>query len=474
MTFQARWQDAVFLVGSCLAALACGMLIGRGEWIVPAALAALGGIVLVGLRGGPELLALLTVAALLQPPLGNIGGIPGMTLSEIVAPILCVTFMARLTHPSSSLRAIEEPERTTWELRVVQAAILAYAAVIGANFLRTKFLLPIVVPGVNRAFYDYFIALAVFALIYLALTTRGVTFRMLLRIIFSLSLALCLLGIAAVILRLPLNLGSLRYSVVDIASGGVRVGFLETFGTAGLAVVFAARLRFPLALAAGLLFAGAIVASGGRAAAVGVFAAITAYVLIARRGGVILAIVGVGLIIALFAPQALTTNVQAARLTDINSRAFYSAGRGLIYRESLHGFRDHALVGTGIGVPPRFNLSGYQAFNLNLRRFYAAQFAVGGHATYAALLKNFGLVGFLPFVVGLAAALWGLARLVRETAAAGFFFIFLFAQGVSIFAGGNGSDPVYFFALGGGAAVLSSRLRHRLPVDDDGKREVTG
>ena len=147
------------------------------------------------------------------------------------------------------------------------------------------------------------------------------------------------------------------------------------------------------------------------------------------------------------------------RLSQLNQQEFSSDGRLYIYNQSLHAFASEPLVGTGVGVPVSVSSP-----DPKVAAFYEAQLEVGGHATYMALLKNFGLLGFLPFVAAVLIALVSLAPLTRSEPAAGFFFILLAGEVVSMFAGGNGSDPVYFFALAGGSAVLASRRRAAAPV----------
>ena len=80
--------------------------------------------------------------------------------------------------------------------------------------------------------------------------------------------------------------------------------------------------------------------------------------------------------------------------------------------------------------------------------------ATAGTPTYHSLLKNFGLLGFAPFVgvllLGPVAARRGS---LAAACLAGFLLIFLAAQAVSFISAGNGSNPTYFLTLGAGRSL---------------------
>lgn len=450
MTLRRSWNLATMTTAMLAAILVCGMVASRYPSAVPGLVGVLVAVGMVTVVRDVVPLVVLVVAALIQLPLGNVGPFPQLQLVELIAPLLLVTWLSRtearakMASPTDGMtQAVPRP------VRVLHVALIAYAIVLAVNFLRSKLLLN--TPsnaGVNRTFYDYLVALLVYVLIYRALVTGRLAWRTFFRVLLVVALALSLIGLSAVVLGLPLNLGNLRYSVYDYTSGAVRIGFLETAGTIGLALMVVGRYRYRLPMA--MLFGGALVASGGRGAAIGAAVGIIAYLLVSLRWLHLLTTAAVASIILVALP-VLRTNAQSQRLFNVNGQALQTAGRSVIYSQSLSAFRQHPIVGTGVGVPAVVS-----APSPDLANFYQQQAEAGGHATYASLLKNLGLAGFLPFAVALAVAIVGLGLRSSFRPEAAFFFIVLTAQLVSMTVGGNGSDPVYFLELAGGMAVFSS------------------
>jgi O-antigen ligase len=434
---------------SCaVAALVSGMMLTSGGLFLVVGLLLLSGVFLVGLLGETLALMLMTLGALVQLPVLDLG-VPDVTLAEMIVPPLLFGLILRSLAGAASARSVVS---SAGHSRAIHLGVLLFASVILGNLFRTKFFIPDPAPGVDRAYYGYFVGIGTYVLIYAHLVRRSGISTAVFDLVFYLSLIMAFVGVAAVILKLPLNLGTLRYSVYDYASGAVRVGFLEVFGAAGIALVCVQKRKFRFA--AGGLFAVALITSGGRAAVVGVVIAVGTYLVLSRRSLPLLAMAATAAILVSVAPGIVTTG-QAKRLTDINGRALEAGGRALIYEESFHSFAEQPLIGTGIGARFHFSIPGAPGPG-ELADFYEAQFVAGGHATYAALLKNLGLVGFVPFAAALIIGLWRLTPLLRSSQPAGFFFILLLSQAVSLIAGGNGSDPFYFFALAGAAAVLAS------------------
>jgi O-antigen ligase len=451
-------------------AITLGFAVSRGQWLLPAGILTLTALLLATLVTDTLPAILLVVAALLEPPLGDFGGIPELKLAELVAPILLLVLALRAASRERATTALAPTRVVDLDRsRAINLAVGAYAVVLALNYLRSKYLLGSTVFGTARTFYDYFIALGTYLLFYLLLTARGCDWSRLFRFLFWLSLTASTIGVLAVALKLPLNFGTLRYSVYDYTSGAVRVGFLETFGTVGLALVLTINNRFRLVPA--LLFVVALLASGGRAAVIGAAVAIAVYFLITRRSWRVLAGTIVAILVALAIPS-IGSNPQVQRLSQVNQQQFSSDGRLYIYNHALDAFASEPLVGTGVGVP--VSVSSPEP---KISAFYAAQLEVGGHATYVSLLKNLGLLGFVPFVAALLIALASLAPIARADPAAGFFFILLVAEAIAMFVEGNGSDPVYFFALAGASAVLASRRRAPWSaprVRDAGPQRFTG
>ncbi|HEX8066701.1 MAG TPA: O-antigen ligase family protein [Thermoleophilaceae bacterium] len=459
MTLRAPIGPLAAVLGAALTSVLAGLLISTDRLFVPVALALLVAFLVVAAVNESLLLSLLVVSALLQPPLGSIGPFPELKLAEILVPSLLLLVLIRQSAaPDAAGARLDPPPR---EVRVVHVAVAAYAAVLALNLLRSKYLMVTDQgAGVDRAFYDYFVAIGVYPLVYGALRSGRLSTRSLFRLCYAVALVVSVAGVAAVVLGLPLNFGGLRYSVYDYAAGGVRVGFLETVGIVGLAVVAVRAAGHP---ATAVVFAAAVFASGGRAAAVGAVVAVAAYLFVTRRSAYLV----VAAIVAALAVQAfppLQQNAQVQRLSNIGGQEFEADGRAYIYRESLRAYAANPVFGTGIGVPTVT----YDP-NPEIAEFYEAQLEIGGHATYVSLLKNLGPLGLVPFLVALLATAWGLGRAARGSRAAGFFFVVLVAQMVSMVAGGNGSDPFLFLALGGGAAVLASP---RLGQPERGRAEI--
>jgi O-antigen ligase len=432
-----------------LVAVALGFLVSRGHGlVVVAVLVVTTALIVATLVTDFVLAAVLVGAALLAPPLGNLAGIPNITLLELLVPLLLVVLVFRAaTHWPTSPTTTRATQPAYG--RAIHVAVGLYALVLAFNYLRSKYLLGSVVAGVNRSYYGYFTALAAYLLFSRFFTAPAWDWSRLFRCLFWLLLIVTSVGLVAVLLKLPVSLGNPRYSINDVESGAVRIGFLETLGTAGLALVLTRKT--PLRLPAGLLFAAALFESGGRTAVVGAALAIGVYLAITRRPGrVVAAIVSVALLAV--AIPSVATNPQVERLAQVNQNEFSSDGRQYIYDQSISAFASSPIVGTGVGVP----VTVYAA-RPGLAAFYETQLELGGHATYAALLKDFGLLGFLPFIAAALIALTSLASRTRADPTAGFFFILLASSLVNMFVSGNGSDPVYFFALAGGATVLGLR-----------------
>jgi hypothetical protein len=426
-----------------LVAAILGFCVSVDEWRVPAILMVAAGVLLCAVLATDTFLAIVLVfAVVLQPPVANIGGIPELEFAELLVPILLLVL---------ALRVVGRPRVLTKSAptaaRAITVAVGLYALVIALNYLRSRYLLGTVFPGTRRTFYDYFIALGAYLIFYALLTSRSIDWPRLMRFLYRLSLVVSTIGVGAVILRLPLSLGDLRYSTYSYQSGAVRVGFLETFGIIGVALVFTRKTRYrPIA---GLIYLSALFLSGGRAAFFGTVIAVTLYLFVTQRSWQVIAIGSFVATLAIAVPS-IQKNAQVNRLAQVNSGELANDKRSYLYAESLRAFTNDPLIGTGVGVHTPVSY-----FEPKVNAYYEAQLSVGTHATYAALLKNFGLLGFLPFTFAMLVALGRLILRVRVDPRAAFFLVFITAEAVSIFASGNGSDPTYFFALAGASAVIA-------------------
>jgi hypothetical protein len=438
LTFAGRsWLSLQFAAATSVACVAAGYALAHDEWKAPVALAAAAGAAALLLIGRMSVLALLAAAALYQGPLGNIGPMPAVTLAEIVTPAAVVVML---------VVARRHEVRSDWH--AIDKAVGVFAVVLAFNFVRSKYLLTTISNGVDRAFYDYAVAIGIYVATRITLKQRQLDTSHLVRLLYPLCAAAALAGLAIVWFHVPLNLGNLRYSVHPYSTGAVRAGFLEAFGAVGAAIVLTHPVRYRVAGLA--LFGAALVVSGGRAAAAGVAVAALVYAALVARKTV--GAVSVGALVAAFVvPAAIWSwplihhQPQVERLASINASSFHGDGRGLIYSESFASFERHPAIGTGFGVRSYFVPSGDQAEIPGVVNFYREQLELGGHATYATLLKTFGLAGLVPFVAALMLALISAAR--ARSRAGGFFFVLLGTQAIALIAGGDGNDPLYFFLL---------------------------
>jgi hypothetical protein len=439
-----------------------GLLVAHDDTGVLLGMLIIVALVAVGARDGRLLLVSVLLASLLHFPIGNFRAIANVQIAEVAAPFLLGGFLLRaslrrVTRSATAAglearncrRGTSEPNRARW----LHRAVFVYGLVIVANLLRSALLLN--TSHAWRPMYAYLVGLSVYFLAYRGLW-RGTEpksadrVRLLLSAGYALSVFVCALGVLAVLLHLPLNLGNLRFSVYSLSSGAVRVGFLDTFGSMGLALAIAGvggRTRFP----AGLLFAAAVVASGGRSAAIGITLGILAYLILSRRTGALVFVAVLVSLVTIVAFPSIQNTPQLRRLTDVSQSAVSSDQRAPFLSEALREFRRRPLIGTGMGVPSSAVLGTTWAEVT----FNRQQLEYGGQATYHSLLKLFGLAGFLPFVAALIFAVTGLGRRVRRSVPAAFLFMFAVAQTVSMIAGGDGSDPQWFFTLGAAAALLT-------------------
>lgn len=249
-----------------LVCAATGLLIARGETGGLLVVIVVGALVAVGFRDGRLLLTSLFLASLLHFPIGNFRSIANIQIAEVVVPLLLVGVLLRASvrqappgsaDPSFEARRKGRGITSSSSARWLHRAVLAYGVVIVANILRSALLLS--TAHAWRPLYAYMVALAVYFLAYRALwrgseAKSAERVRLLLSVGYVLSGLVCALGVFAVLLHLPLNLGNLRFSVYDLSSGAVRVGFLDTFGSMGLALVCAGvgeRLVFRWAFCSG-------------------------------------------------------------------------------------------------------------------------------------------------------------------------------------------------------------------------------
>jgi O-antigen ligase len=455
MTLRGRRDELLLLGGALAGALLAGALIARHHAALPFALAALALAVIAAVRAGRAAFVLLLGAVLFEIPLGDFGPVSGVLPLEVLVPLLAIGLAFgpgfRYAGPAERDRGVSMWRRP----RPIHVAIAVFFAVLVANYLRSKYQI-YTTASIGRPMFAFATGLGAYALAFVALASGRITFDWMFRLLYPVCVVMSILGLVVVVFGLPFNLGDLRYSVASFQnSDAVRVGFLEVYGAIGFALIAVGYGRYRVA--SGALFAAAMIASGGRSATIGLILGLLIFLVLGRRWTALGLTVVAALAVAVFAFPSLERESQVQRLTNVGGTAFQQDARSFFYQQSLTDFRTHPIFGTGVG-------SGEVAFDTNseLAQFHQDQLDFGGHATYHSLLKNFGLLGFLPFAVALLTALWKLGRAAWRDRVSGFFLIVLVTQAVVLYAAGNGSDPTYLFFLGAAAAAIAT-LRTRTP-----------
>jgi O-antigen ligase len=395
---------------------------------------------------------LLILSVLLSVPLGDVGPVPDVRLEEVLIPLLAGGFFVRYMVAGGFWSVFRHGPTLGLHLLV-----FLYFAVILGNYLRKPLLPSNLISSAGegdqglRTYYDYFLALTIYVLCYFTVVRGHISLRAVMKLLMWASLIVSLAGLALLAAGFQLSLGELRYSIYYYEYGAVRIGFLETFSVIGLGLAIAGvwppwnrttRLLVVSVFALGLLF------SGGRAATIGLAVAVILFLVLTRRGVhlVLLSCLVLGLLLM---PWTLSTIPQVKRFTETGSTLGDTSwnDRAYIYGVSMREFAKNPIFGTGIGhVVPVVGETPVDVL------FLEEQLRFGGHGAYAAVLKNLGLAGFLPFVGML---VWSLRRLGSAVSSRpyspervpSFLFILLVSLAIGAIMGGNGSEPLLFVTL---------------------------
>lgn len=438
------------LVG-CGLAVGSGLAVATGYGLIAAGCLVISFGIAAALQRPGWTLMVIAAGLMLAVPLADVGPIEDVRLEEVLIPLAAAALVIRLSVSVRSVDGLDVDVRT----KAMHACIAVFGLVLAFNALRTAFLLADVVEdGPLRAYVGYALAILLYFVTYSALRRKALASESLIRSLYWVAFVLSATGLLALALGLPLDLGSLRFSIYDYSSGAVRIGFLETVAMIGIGCLITGQVKSNLFH--WLVFASALVMSGGRTAFIGVLVASVVYLSLTIRGRIWIAAVCVAGTLAVVVVPSLASQVQVERVTNVDAGAFDEAGRLQLYDAAWETFLEQPVLGSGLGVPATVYNSSVEE-----REYYEAQLEVGGHGTYASVLKNFGLVGLVPFVFLLAVPLIGLGKRVRAVrgGSGSFVFFILVTQTVAMVSGGNGSDPLLFLSLGWAAHLLTSPMR---------------
>lgn len=259
-------------------------------------------------------------------------------------------------------------------------------------------------------------------------------------------------------------------------AGSTRLPILEQFSQIGffLALTGAALFRTPKMrlLAIGVFILG-VYLGGGRGAVLTTFGGMGVFLFLRRRFFLtgLLAVTAIFALLSIKTIHEMAPNPQIARLTDLGSLDESSVGRSYIYKYGLQKFLDNPLFGTGLGQDIDIGIirTGYK---FETGEFIEKQLRMGGHATHISLLKNLGLVGYIPFVMMWVAPMVAMLPValakcpkdfqgIQQWRQAQFVIIYFSAILVRMLMEGNGSELKYYVYLGLAAVILNEILRSR-------------
>ena len=185
------------------------------------------------------------------------------------------------------------------------------------------------------------------------------------------------------------------------AQDSTRIPFLEIFAQVGFFLVlagagFGGKLRIPMIL----YFLVCIYLGGGRVALLSSIAGFTVWLFLTRHF-VLTGVIVISGILALASVQILyelAPSPQLKRFARLGSLEESSLGRYYIFKYSIKDFMDNPVFGTGYGKE-------YDIGYINVRgkliepELINKQLRFGSHTTHLQILKNLGLVGYIPFLM---------------------------------------------------------------------------
>ena len=220
---------------------------------------------------------------------------------------------------------------------------------------------------------------------------------------FVVSLVMTGLGILMVFtgLKLP-GLHGHIWEVSSTSVGATRLPFLGVFAQLGFLLELSeARGKSKYRRWFLLLFAIGLVLSGGRAVLFSTIAALIVWFVLNRR--FLLTGIGAGMVVLLvFSAQLLQEIAPSAQLQQLarvgDSLEQDSVARSFVFKGLVDEIAENPVFGTGFG-------KSYDTGLVVIRgKFVRADFVdkqlrSGSHSTHLQLLKNLGIVGYLPFIL---------------------------------------------------------------------------
>jgi O-antigen ligase len=466
-----RHRSLLLFVALTMVAASAGVTIANGNLFSFRTALILALLVFLGFLLNPQRwFWVIPVAIVLTPlKLGDFAGAPDLSGKEIMVPLFLLALLVRLFAKKGSIDVLSPRHNT------LSFFIFFFFAVVFANYLRHP-LMPANLLGLGsevggfRSYYEYFLGIGAYILIlYYGYKYKKVLYNTI-RLLLFLSTVMCVIGISMYIGEFSFfGIQSLVWSVHEYSYGAVRIGFIGTFGQLGLLLLlsnaFSFRWRFGRYLL-GLLFITSLFLSGGRAVLVGSLAAVAGWLFLRRRY-LLVTCTTIAMVAGYLSLSMITSSVwhpQLLRLTNVSSLQEGDISRYYTYQYAIADFLDHPLFGTGLGESPDIPaelLGRYPTLETNLR--------MGGHATYAAILKNFGLVGTVPylailiiaFVACFKAANRGVFDSMRDLnlrripQVAVFLGSYVVAYSVQTIAGGHAASTLFYFLIGMVGVMMS-------------------
>lgn len=241
-------------------------------------------------------------------------------------------------------------------------------------------------------------------------------------------------------------------------AGSIRAPFLEVFAQIGLLLILthpqlSKAQRWGLA---GYFFL-CIILGGGRVTLISTVAAFVVWLFLNRRYlltglTILLAVLS---IVSIQLINELAPSPQLARLSKLGSVEDSSPGRHFVFVHLIDEFKANPIIGTGYGKEYDVGLT-RRGYRFETPERINKQLRMGSHSTHLQVLKNLGVLGYLPFigiwlyavVVLLPAAMNRERIFPREMSFSAQFSIILVASlFIRMIVAGSGSEPrIYIFA----------------------------
>jgi len=423
---------------------------------------------------GAVILMLLIPFALIPFETGLLGfsvpGIKRLKISELLIPLLFGLTLLDLALNRKDLSFFFSHRGN-----VLGVFVFIFMFVLLLNYIRNPLLLSSLSSGEGglRTYYGFFSGFLVYLILIYWVNRNQISVEQLLRILTCTVVAISLTGILVRFtgMDIPGLHGHHTWSVSEAAAyGSRRVPFLELFAQVGLflaltGLVFGGKFRIPFTI----FFFACIYIGGGRTGLISSIVGIIVLLFLNRRflltaavlAGAVLAFASIALI------QEATTDPQVKQLTNIGALKETSTRRYYLYKFGLRDFLNHPLIGVGYGRSPDIGVVKVRGKLISAEKYVNKQLRMGGHATHLAILRNMGLIGYLPFLLIWlypAKKLLGVAFSPTRTWSrehkqyAQFVIVFISALLIRMLVEGNGSELRLYIYMGICAAVINEIL----------------